>query len=49
MGKQLNISGIDLAGGKKIEEEKQNKENKEDKIDEVTEGQLHLKFKTKEV
>jgi hypothetical protein len=49
MGKQLNISGIDLAGGNKIKEEKQNKENKEDKIDEVTEGQLHLKFKTKEV
>lgn len=49
MGKQLNISGIDLIDDKKLKEEKINKEDKVDGIEEVTEGQLHFKFKTEEV
>jgi hypothetical protein len=49
MGKQLNISGIDLIDEKRLKAEKLNKEDEVEGIEEVTEGQLHFKFKTEEV
>ena len=49
MGKQPNISGIDLIDDKKLKAEKLNKEDKAEEIEEVTEGQLHFEFKTEEV
>lgn len=50
MGKQLNISGIDLIDDKKLKKERRKKENKTGGIEEkTTEGQLRFKFKKEEV